>query len=206
MRKFPIPIHLAYLSLGSFSMQKMLKIGINTEYEHEFLDRWYQNIPEGMHPVDAFLRVDRRTWLPDLALALADRFSMAHSLELRVPLLDVDVCAFADTVSIYRKVNPLRGKIILRSEYKAHLPEFLFAQPKRGWFAPGSKWLRDPVIHNLVREVFSSSYYDGLSSIFDWTEVRQMLEEHVAEKGYYRQPLWNIMALQIWARKHTIRF
>ncbi len=129
---------------------------------------------------------------------------MAHGLELRVPLVDIDVLACSQNVSIWKKVLPHQGKRIIRSTYKEHLPHYLYTQPKRGWLSPAAKWFRDPGINSFIQEVFSSGYYNGLDSVFDWEKVRELFDAHVEKRGYHLYPLWNILVLQIWARKHNM--
>ncbi|MCF7815438.1 MAG: asparagine synthase (glutamine-hydrolyzing) [Candidatus Pacebacteria bacterium] len=169
-----------------------------------FFTSAYARVPQDTyHPVDTFMRIDRETWLPDESLARSDRSSMAHGLELRVPLLDLDVVTYADTISVYKKTDPFTGKKILRNAYSTHLPEYLYNQPKRGWISPGAKWFRDPVIMSLAKEILSPTYYDGLN-LFNWPVVETMLLDHIEKRGYYLYPLWNILVLQIWARKNRI--
>ncbi len=158
----------------------------------------------GMHPLDIFMNVDRRTWLADECFVRSDYASMAHGLELRVPFVDIDVVALADRMSIWKKVLPHEGKRVIREVYKKYLPPHLYHEPKRGWLSPAAKWFRDPEINALAKNVFSSSYYSGLDSVFNWNEVQKLFDGHVEKRGYYLYPLWNIMALQIWARKHRV--
>lgn len=157
-----------------------------------------------MHPLDVFMNVDRRTWLADECFIRSDYASMAHGLELRIPLLDNDVVRMADELSIWKKVLPHEGKRIIRSVYKKYLPSHLYHEPKRGWLSPAAKWFRDPVINTLAKNVFSSNYYDGLDGLFDWEKVQDILDAHVEKRGYYLYPLWNIFALQIWARERGV--
>ncbi len=165
---------------------------------------------ESQSPLDAYMRVDRSTWLPDESLLKLDKVSMAHGLEVRVPLLDVDLVSLADTIPATRKMpfwylwKAKFGKKLLRDAYQHHLPMHVLTPEKRGWISPGAKWLRDEKIAAFAREVFSKEYYDGLSSVIDFNAVQIMLEEHNAQKGYYLLPLWNILLLQIWARHHAI--
>jgi hypothetical protein len=77
-------------------------------------------------------------------------------------------------------------------------------QPKRGWLAPGAKWLRDPIIRSSVKEILSPTFYGGLNPIMNWTALQGMLDDHVSGKVYNRQPLWDSIVLQIWARKNKI--
>ena len=150
------------------------------------------------------MRVDRETWLCDESLARTDRTSMAFGVEGRVPLLDIDVVDFADSIIGKHKFKPWSNKKILRDAYRGHLPEYLFSQPKRGWLSPGAKWLRDPVIKAYAQEVLSSSYYEGLNSLYNFEAIQQQFEDHVDQTGYHLYPLWNILQLQVWAKKYSI--
>ncbi len=129
---------------------------------------------------------------------------MVHGIEFRVPLLDTDIVSYADTLSPWAKTSPFTGKKALRKTYREHLPEHLFRQPKRGWLSPGAKWLRDEQINPIVRAILSSEYYNGLDAIFDWNEIRRMLDAHCSGEKYAFHPLWSILILQIWARKNKI--
>jgi asparagine synthase (glutamine-hydrolysing) len=131
---------------------------------------------------------------------------MAHGLELRVPLLDLDVVTVADRIPDTRKVTPFEGKQFLRDVYRGHLPAYLFTEPKRGWVSPGAKWLRDPHVLDIVRSILSPSYYAGLAGLYDWKRVEALLDDHVEKRTYALYPLWNILALQVWARRFRINY
>lgn len=150
------------------------------------------------------MEVDRQTWLPDECFLRSDYASMAHGVELRVPFVDLDVVALSDRISPWKKTWPHEGKRIIRHAYRSYLPSHLYHEPKRGWLSPAAKWFRDPVINAYVREVFSSKYYSGLDGLFDWDKVQMLLNDHVEKRGYYLYPLWNILALQVWARKRRV--
>ena len=202
---FQTPLHLSLMALEESLINGITKPNLSAMANCKtYFDTLYRTVPADMHPLEAFMWADRRTWLADESLLRTDRSSMAHGLELRVPLLDMDVVRLSHTISVYQKTSPWQGKKILRQVYRDHLPAYLFNQPKRGWISPGAKWLRDPVINAFVTEVFSSAYYDGLDQLFDWPALQRMLREHTAGDGYYRQPLWNVLALQIWAKKHNL--
>ena len=152
------------------------------------------------------MRVDRSTWLPDECFIRSDYASMAHGLELRVPFVDPDVVQMSDHVSIWKKVLPHEGKRIIRETYRPYLPKHLYGQPKRGWLSPAAKWFRDPVINQLVTNVLSPEYYDGLSELYNWSAIQTLLRDHVDKKTYALYPLWNLLVLQIWARKNGVRY
>ncbi len=179
-------------------------LNINSTVKNYFDELYGSHMQAGTHPIDAFMHVDRYTWLPDECFIRSDYASMAHGLELRVPFVDTDVVACTDKISIWQKTLPHEGKRIIRKAYKSHLPAHLYGQPKRGWLSPAAKWFRDPVINDFAKNVFSSGYYSGLDGLFDWEKVHELFDAHVEKRGYYLYPLWNILVLQIWARKHNL--
>lgn len=202
---FPVPMHMRLMADSEENIARFLSTSLPvTKTVTDFLTAQYANVQQPMHPLTAFMAVDRRTWLADECFIRSDYASMAHGIELRVPLVDIDVVACADSIPVWKKTLPHDGKRILKQTYQKYLPPHLYGQPKRGWLSPAAKWLRDPAIHAFTKEVFSSGYYSGLDSLFDWEKVHVMLDAHVNKKGYYLYPLWNILALQIWARKNGV--
>lgn len=176
----------------------------NDTIDSFFRDEYARETDAREHPLRTFMHVDRRTWLPDECFLRSDYASMAHGVELRVPLSDIDVVDMSDQISVWKKTMPWEGKRVIRHAYRPYLPTHLYTEPKRGWLSPAAKWFRDPDINAYANEVYSSTYYDGLSSLFDWERVRTLLLDHVQRRGYYLYPLWNILALQVWAREHKI--
>lgn len=150
-----------------------------------------------------FMDTDRKSWLPDESLLRSDKMSMAAGLEARVPLLDLPLIEFADTIPLRHKVSPWRTKIILKEAFRGHIPDELLSQPKRGWFSPGAKWLRYPHIAAYAREVLSPDFADATKEIFDWTKIRSRLEAHL-QGEYHLTSLWAILMLQVWARKFKV--
>jgi asparagine synthase (glutamine-hydrolysing) len=202
---FGTPLHMQLLSLKSGKYKDLFSGGgVGSGIETFFNERYQDESIKNLHPIDQFMRVDRQTWLADESLARTDRISMAFGLEARVPLLDIDVVNFADSIVGYSKFKPWSNKKILRDAYKGHLPDYLFNQPKRGWISPGAKWLRDPVIKAYAQNVFSSGYYDGLNSLYNWDAVQNQFSAHLEGREYHLYPLWNILQLQVWAKKYKI--
>ncbi len=204
---FFTPIHLELMATNDSDVRQALVRDIDTMgVTRRFFDDKYKTIPPGMHPLEVYMRVDRHTWLADHSLTRSDRTSMIHGIEFRVPLLDLDVVSYADTVSAYKKTGVFTGKKILRDAYRNHLPQHLYNEPKRGWLSPGAKWLRHPKTHAVISAILSSEYYNGLDQLFDWKSVQKMLDAHVKGEHYAFHPLWSILILQIWSKEHNIRW
>ena len=206
---FFTPLHKALMVKDEKKILLLLQknLPINTSVTDYFDQHYapYTAMHKEVHPLDIFMRVDRATWLPDECFIRSDYASMAHGLELRVPFADPDVVQMSDHVSIWKKVLPHEGKRIIRETYRPYLPKHLYGQPKRGWLSPAAKWFRDPVINQLVTNVLSPEYYDGLSELYNWSAIQTLLRDHVDKKTYALYPLWNLLVLQIWARKNGVR-
>ncbi len=151
-----------------------------------------------------FMRADRKSWLPDESLLRSDKLSMAAGLEARVPLLDLPLVEFADSISLSQKVSLFQTKIILKEAFRGYLPDELLHQPKRGWFSPGAKWLRYESVATAAREILSPDYAEATKTLFNWTEVRARLESHL-RGGYHLTELWALLTLQLWARRFNVK-
>ena len=150
-----------------------------------------------------FMRADRESWLVDESLLRSDKLAMAAGLEARVPLLDLPLVAFAETIPTRYKVSLFNTKIILKEAFRGFIPDELLHQKKRGWFSPGAKWLRYPHIAKAAREILSPDYASATRDLFNWSAVRARLESHL-QGNYHFTELWTILTLQLWARRFKI--
>ena len=98
---------------------------------------------EGAHPLDRLLDLNLRTYLLDDLLVKADRTSMAHALELRSPLLDVELLEFASLLPPRLKARGLSLKRVLRAAVADIVPQEILQRPKRGFGVPLDRWFRE---------------------------------------------------------------
>ncbi len=154
---------------------------------------------------EAIMETDRRVWLVDFALMLSDTMSMAHGLEARVPFLDKEVVSYASSIPAHRKLSFFTNKKLLKSAFKNTLPEYLFKQPKRGFFTPAAKWLRHPEFLAMTRNILSAEYAPGTSGVFDWVEINKMLDDHVSKKKYNLNTIWALITFQIWSKLYDVQ-
>lgn len=156
-------------------------------------------------PASQFMRADQESWLPDYFFMLSDKMSMASALEERVPLVDKELVAFSRAMPRSYKLDLFKTKKILKDAFRRDLPEFLFDQPKRGWFSPGAKWLRDPDFEKFAREILSQEYYEGTRTLFNWPAVEDMLDKHISKEKYNLTILWAILTFQVWAKTYRVQ-
>ena len=112
----------------------------------------------GNDATDALARsqyADINFYMTDDVLAKVDRMSMAHSLEVRSPLLDHRILEFAAKLTTKLKINTRQGKLVLRASVKRRLPPEILNQPKRGFSIPAARWLR-----NELRPLAESMIFD----------------------------------------------
>ena len=138
------------------------------------------------------LYVDTKVWLPDDLLVKADKMTMAHSLELRVPLLDHKLLEWA-----WRLPDRfLDGKRLLRRIAARSLPPSLLFRKKRGFVNPVTDWLRGP-LRGFAHEVCTSS---RAMCPLGRAETLRLLDAHRAV-GAFGGEVWALVVLELWRRE-----
>lgn len=150
------------------------------------------------------METDRATWLVDEALLRTNKLSMAHALEPRPPLLNLELVAATSAFPFDKQVSYVDTKILLKNAFRDVLPEWVINQPKRGWFSPGAKWLRHPVFAKQVDQVLVPGYAPGTDSLFDWGGVGRALTEHREKRAYRAPALIAILMFQLWSKHYRI--
>lgn len=146
-------------------------------------------------PVDGALRADLSGYMPGDILVKTDRASMAHGLELRAPLLDVELASFCIALPSRLKVRSGADKIVLREAVRPLLPETVLTRPKQGFGAPVRDWLRREGVRAL-----KAAYLDDpsrrLFDVLPFDRVRPFVRG-----DDYRT--WVLLVLALWAEDHA---
>jgi asparagine synthase (glutamine-hydrolysing) len=151
--------------------------------------------------LSAWMWMDRRTHLMDEYLVKVDRLSMAHSLEVRVPLLDNDVVEWADQIPDEEKLGFWTTKQPLRLLMKDRLPKSVVRGPKRGFAPPLGEWLAGP-LHDWAASVLSPPRV-GRTNVIQPDMPRRLFAEHTARRRDNSRRLWTIISYVLWSEKHT---
>ncbi|HCC56883.1 MAG TPA: asparagine synthase (glutamine-hydrolyzing) [Solibacterales bacterium] len=139
--------------------------------------------------------------LPGDMLVKVDRMSMAASLEVRCPMLDVRFAEFSATVPNAWKVRGPIGKDILVRALGNRLPPQLLNRPKMGFAIPLAQWLRGPLREMLHDHLESSSLRDR--GIVSPGFVTHLLQEHESGRRDNRTWLWSLLVLEMWFRENA---
>lgn len=155
----------------------------------------YFDAVRGLDEPTAVQWVDWQTWLPRDILRKADRMSMAHSLELRVPFLDRQVLAAAQALPRRYRCTGRRGKIALRAAAARRLPPQLADAPKRGFPVPLADWLRQEKYYALVKAKLTGP---AAERFFDTGALCALLDAHRAGKINAMTKLWAFYCFIEW--------
>lgn len=152
------------------------------------------DMTEDQDPVTRMQQVDLQLWLAGDILLKADKMSMAHSLELRVPYLDKEVFALAAALPAAAKANARMTKIALRQAAARTLPPSAAARKKLGFPVPVRDWLRQEPYTSRVRAVFSRP---AAGEFFNVRLLHTMLNHHLHGGDCWRQ-IWCVYSFLIW--------
>lgn len=125
----------------------------------------------------------------------ADKISMAHSLELRVPYLDKKIAELANSIPTKYLVNRHDTKYALRKASEKVLPEEWAQRPKLGFPTPIKQWLKEPRFYKQVRELFTE---DFVNDIFDQKKIVKLLDDNYKGDGSARRQIWAIYTFLVW--------
>jgi asparagine synthase (glutamine-hydrolysing) len=154
-------------------------------------------------PVDGAMRIDLATYLPDDLLVMADRMSMAHSLELRAPFCDhrlIEACLAIPTAV---KLPGWRLKGLLRDAFAPVLPPEVLAHRKQGFMIPLARWLRTdlaPVVDDCLAPAVVAA-----RGLFDPAAVAALVAEHRQGRRSHADRLWALLMMELWLRLHMDR-
>ena len=146
---------------------------------------------------DQMQGIDLLYWLPGDILKKTDRMSMAHSLEVRVPFLDLDVYETARRLPHRMKFHHGITKYALRKAAAGILPGQASARRKLGFPVPIRNWLREEDWYRQVREAFSG---ETASAYFHTEYLLQLLEEHRSGKEDHSRKIWTVYCFLLWHR------
>jgi asparagine synthase (glutamine-hydrolysing) len=146
----------------------------------------------------AGLSLDYRAYLPDDILALSDRMSMAHSVEVRVPFVDHELVEAVFPLPDRVKIGLARPKLLLREAMRDRLPPEHFRAPKRGFIGPTAMWIRHE-LKPLLTDELSPDRVRRLG-YFDHRAVTELLDEHFSRRHNREGILWALLSFLTWHR------
>lgn len=141
-----------------------------------------------------------KTYLPEDILALSDRLSMWHSLEVRVPLVDHKLVELSAKLPTSYKINLQQKKILLKKVAASRLPADVIQHRKQGFESPMAAWLRTDLAAYAGETLGRQGL--GQSGLFDSRYVSAKLEEHLTGRHKHNKLLFSLIMFQEWHERH----
>lgn len=176
-----------------------------TIYSSNVTKEYFSKYMKGNNFDEVLMETDRKTWLVDFALMLSDTMSMAHGVEARVPFLDKEIVEYALSIPAGKKLSLFNTKKLLKKAFSKRIPKYLLNQPKRGFFTPAAKWLRNSEFLKMTHNVLSSEYNVNTKDLFNWNEISIILNKHTDKSKYNLSIIWALITFQIWAKRYEVK-
>ena len=152
-------------------------------------------------PLALIQYLDLKTYLIGDINTKVDRASMAHSLEVREPLMDHPLVEWLARLPSSLKMHGGGSKILLKKAMEPYLSRDVLYRPKMGFAVPLTRWFRGP-LRERIREVILGSTLAG-TGYFDSNVLRRMLEAHENGSRDYSSPLWSLLMFEAFMRRHA---
>lgn len=158
----------------------------------------YYNEARNLDPVTKMQYLDLNMWLVGDILLKADRMSMAHSLELRVPFLDRKIMELAQTIPLRYRVNEQNTKFAMRQAALRRMPKEVADKKKLGFPVPTRVWLKEEPYYSIVKEAFQSK---TAKEYFHTEKLVRLLDKHRQGKRDNSRKIWTIYTFLVWHKQ-----
>lgn len=152
-------------------------------------------------PLALIQYLDLKTYLVGDINTKVDRASMAHSLEVREPLMDHKLVEWLASLPSALKIKGQEGKYIFKKAMEPMLPDDVLYRPKMGFAVPLARWFRGPLKARLEDVVLGSTLAE--TGIFNRDYLRHLLEAHQSGARDYSSPLWTLLMFEAFLRNNS---
>jgi asparagine synthase (glutamine-hydrolysing) len=191
--------------MGGF-LETEKKSILNTEYNQLLLGQMpyddinrYLSRTNAQNELERLLYLSQKLYLADDILHKVDRAAMQNSLEVRAPFLDHRIVEFASLLPERYKLRGFTKKYLLKKLARQYIPNEIIDRPKKGFGIPITQWLKedlkDPMLSLLSKENLANQ------GIFQYENIKTLIDDHLANKTNNRKLLWNLMCFQLWYKE-----
>jgi asparagine synthase (glutamine-hydrolysing) len=146
------------------------------------------------HPLSLVQYLDMKTYLVGDILTKVDRASMAHALEVRVPILDHELVEWMSSLPPDLKLRGREGKYLLKKAMEPHLPPEILYRPKMGFSVPLASWFRGPLRDRVREAVLGPALSD--TGLFDRDYLGHLVKHHQSGVRDYSASLWSLLMFE----------
>lgn len=153
------------------------------------------------NPLSLVQYLDIKTYLPGDILTKVDRASMAHALEVRVPLLDHQLVEWMAGLRPDMKLNGRDGKYIFKKSLEHYLSDNILYRPKMGFAVPLSAWFKGPLKHRMRDALLGPAMTE--SGYFNHDILRRIVDQHQSGVRDYSAPIWSLLMFDAFLRQNA---
>ncbi|UOD32361.1 amidotransferase 1, exosortase A system-associated [Massilia violaceinigra] len=153
-------------------------------------------------PLSMIQYLDMKTYLPGDILTKVDRASMAHALEVRVPLLDHKLVEWISGLPPEMKLRGSEGKYIFKKSLEQYLPHDILYRKKMGFAVPLAGWFRGPLRQRVRDSLLGDTLKE--TGIFNIDYLNEMVEQHESGRRDYSAPIWTLLMFEAFLRKELL--
>ncbi|WP_326540112.1 XrtA/PEP-CTERM system amidotransferase [Pseudorhodoferax sp.] len=150
-------------------------------------------------PLALIQYLDIKTYLVGDINTKVDRAAMAHSLEVREPLMDHPLVEWLATLPSSLKVQGQEGKALLKTAMQPHLPHDILYRPKMGFAVPLARWFRGP-LRQRVRDAVLGPRLE-MTGWFNRAYLEHLVDAHQSGARDYSAPLWTLLMFEAFLRQ-----
>ncbi len=182
------------LPLLTANFRKEIDISsLDEEFEHELA-----KFPNVESNIDKMLILEQKFFLPDHNLTYTDKMSMKEGIEVRVPLLDINLVHYVSKIPNSHKQTFRSGKHIFKKSMEPFLPRDVIYRPKTGFGAPLRGWIKNE-LRDLLEELLNENSIKR-RGWFDAKEVRNLIERNNKGEIDASYLILSLMSIEIWSR------
>ncbi len=174
--------------------KELLKINTSAPDPQAITKPFYDKCADN-DPVTQMQYLDLHLWMTGDILLKADKMSMAHSLELRVPFLDKKVMTLAERIPKRYRVTSENTKYAMRLAALKACPPQTANKKKLGFPVPIRVWLKEDEYYNVVKDKFLSA---DSKKFFNTDKLVELLDEHRAGHYDYSRKIWTVYTFLVW--------
>ncbi|WP_425257364.1 XrtA/PEP-CTERM system amidotransferase [Rubrivivax sp. RP6-9] len=149
-------------------------------------------------PLALIQYIDTHTYLVGDINTKVDRASMAHSLEVREPLMDHQLVEWVATLPSSYKLRGPVGKVLLKKANEPYLPADVLYRQKMGFAVPLARWFRGPLRERVREALLEGPMLD--CGLFEPTAIRDLVDQHQAGKRDFATPIWTLLMFDAFLR------
>lgn len=197
------PIEAYFRSISAFQFElkeRLLHSDVRRSlngYDSLTVLRDYYDKARTADPLSRIQYVDIKTYLTDDILVKVDRASMAHSLEVRAPILDHKLMELAATMPSSVKLRGMDGKYIFKKALAKTLPQSVLHRNKMGFAVPLSQWFRN----DLKEFAHSILFAESGDTLLTGATIKRVWEEHQSGLRNRSTELWALLMFRLWERQ-----